>query len=75
MVTSYWVTWSDLDEPIVLDEDGSEGEIAMHNVILVQVAAEGNEDHKFYYIYVNMWQSRIDYSVVYFERITEFDVL
>ena len=45
MVTSYWVTWSDLDKPIVLDEDGGEGEIAMYNVVLVQIAAEGNEDH------------------------------
>ena len=36
----------------MLDEDGSEGEIAMHNVVLVQIAAEDNEDHKFYYIHV-----------------------
>ena len=28
----------------MLDEDGSEGEIAMHNVVLVQIAAEDNED-------------------------------
>ena len=62
----------------MLDEDGSEGEIAMHNVVLVQIAAEGNEDHKFYYMYVNMWQSWIEikyYSVPYFKCITEFDVL
>ena len=26
----------------MLDEDGGEGEIAMHNVILVQIAAERN---------------------------------
>ena len=29
----------------MLDEDGGKGEIAMHNVVLVQIATERNEDH------------------------------